>query len=102
MLGGKLRHRFESRPLSVDGLRELAKEYRPPRFNPSKVDSFFDNWVYSSGIPTLKLRYLLKGVAPNVKISGQVDQSGVDDDFSIEVPVRCSPRKKPRPKDHLG
>jgi hypothetical protein len=84
----ELRHRFESRPLSVDGLRELVKEYLPPKLSPSKVDAFFDNCVYSSGIPTLKLRYTVKGVAPNVKISGQVDQSGVDDDFSIEVPVQ--------------
>ena len=84
----ELRRRFESRPLSVDGLRELVKEYLPPKLSPSKVDAFFDNWVYSSGIPTLKLRYTVKGVAPNVKISGQVDQSGVDDDFSIETPVQ--------------
>jgi hypothetical protein len=83
----ELRRRFESRPLSMDGLRELVKQNLPPRMSPSKADAFFDNWVYASGIPTLKLRYTVKGVAPAVKISGQVDQSGVDDDFSIEVPV---------------
>jgi aminopeptidase N len=83
----ELRRRFESRPLSTTGLRELVKEYLPPRLSPSKVDAFFDNWVYSSGIPTFKLRYTVKGVPPAVKLSGQVEQSGVDDDFSAETPV---------------
>jgi aminopeptidase N len=83
----ELRRRFESRRLSTAGLRELVKEYLPPQLKPAKIDAFFDNWVYSSGIPTLKLRYTVKGVAPSVKISGQVEQSGVDDDFSVEAPV---------------
>jgi hypothetical protein len=29
----------------------------------------------------------VKGVAPAVKISGTITQTGVDDDFSIEAPV---------------
>lgn len=83
----ELPRRFESTPLSTAGLRELVKGYLPPKLSPSKVDAFFDNWVYSTGIPALKLRYTVKGVAPSVKLSGEVEQSGVDDDFSLEAPV---------------
>jgi aminopeptidase N len=51
------------------------------------IDSFFDTWVYSTGIPSLKLNYTSKGVAPAIRLSGTVEQSGVSDDFSIEAPV---------------
>ncbi len=91
----ELRRRFESRPLSTAGLRELVKEYLPPKVRPPQVDAFFDNWVYSSGIPALRLRYTVKGVAPSVKLTGQVEQSGVDDDFSVEAPVEIQFAKGP-------
>ncbi len=84
---GELRRRYENRTLSTAELRALVKLDLPPRFTPSMVDSFFDNWVYATGIPALKVTYTLKGVAPAVKISGEVEQSGVDDDFSVEAPV---------------
>ena len=35
----------------------------------------------------MKLSYTVKGVAPAVKILGKVEQSGVDDAFSVEAPV---------------
>lgn len=83
----ELRRRFESRPISTADLRALAKEFAPKTLKESSIDTFFDNWVYSTGIPSLKLTYSLKGVAPAVRITGEIQQSGVDDDFSIEAPV---------------
>ena len=90
----ELRKRYDSRAVSTAQFAALVKEFIPPRaaggpaaspaFN---VDSFFDNWVYSTGIPDLKLNYAVKGTAPAIKLSGTIEQSGVDDDFSIEVPV---------------
>jgi hypothetical protein len=43
--------------------------------------------VYGTGVPALKLTYSVKGSAGAYKLTGTVTQSGVDDDFSIAVPV---------------
>ena len=52
-----------------------------------KLESFFDQWVYSSGVPNLQLKYSLAGKAPALKLTVRVEQSGVDEDFSASVPV---------------
>ena len=83
----ELRHRYEFRPVSSEDFRALAKEFLPPRTKPAVIDTFFDNWVYSTGVPALKVRFTTKGAPPEVKISGTVAQTGVEDDFSAEVPV---------------
>ena len=83
----EFRRRYEFRPASTADLRALVKEFLPPRVSLSSVDGFFENWVYSTGIPALKLNYSAKGAAPAVRLSGRIEQSGVDDGFSVEVPV---------------
>ena len=43
--------------------------------------------MYGTGVPALKLTYSVKGNASAYKLTGTVTQSGVDEDFSIAVPV---------------
>jgi aminopeptidase N len=83
----ELRRRYEFKPVSTAGFQALARELLPKGVNPEVIDTFFDSWVYATGIPSLKLRYTLKGTAPTVKLSGTVEQSGADDDFSVDTPV---------------
>jgi Peptidase family M1 domain len=83
----ELRHRYEFRPVTIREFRMLAREFRPARTSAEVIDTFFDNWVDATGVPSLKLRYSVNGVAPAVKLSGAVAQTGVDDDFSMDVPV---------------
>jgi aminopeptidase N len=83
----ELRHRFEFRPITIAEFRMLAREFRPPRTSGEVIDTFFENWVDATGVPSLKMRYTVKGVAPSVQLSGAVSQTGVDDDFSMDVPV---------------
>ena len=59
------------------------------------MEAFFDNWVYSTGIPTLRVRYSVKGNAPSWKVSGTVEQSAVDDNFSVDIPVEIQFAKGP-------
>jgi aminopeptidase N len=73
----------------------LMKEYLPPKVSKSDADLFFDNWVYSTGIPSLKMSYAVKGAAPQWKISGTIEQSGVDNDFTVKVPVEIQFAKSP-------
>jgi hypothetical protein len=79
----ELRRRYEFRTITTEQFRALAAEFLPPRSPSRAMDAFFDNWVYASGIPKLKLQSSVKGF----KVSGTVTQSGVDSDFSVEVPV---------------
>ena len=48
---------------------------------------FFDQWVYGTGIPHLKMTWSLKGKAPALRVVGTVTQAEVSDDFSVPVPV---------------
>jgi hypothetical protein len=90
--------RYDSRTISTEQFLALVKEFAPPRAAGVKTfnaDAFFDNWVYSTGIPALKLTYTAKGLAPAVKLSGTIEQSEVDDDFSMEAPVEIQFAKGP-------
>jgi hypothetical protein len=82
-----LRRSFDDKSLSTDEFRAFCAGYLPPKSNDPKLESFFDQWVYGTGIPELKLQYSVKGAAPAWKVTGTVTQSGVDDDFMADVPV---------------
>ena len=79
--------RYERSEITTDQFRLLAASYMPPKSDDPKLESFFDQWVYGTGIPTLKLAYTVKGKAPNLRLTGTVTQSDVDADFSALVPV---------------
>jgi hypothetical protein len=79
----ELRRRYEWKTIDTEQFRLLCAEFLPPRSPDPKLESFFDQWVYGTGIPTLKLNYSVKGG----KLTGTVKQSDVPDDFSVTVPV---------------
>jgi len=81
--------------VTTEDFQALARELRPRGVQAEAIDAFFDNWVYGTGIPALKLRYSVSGIAPTVKLSGSIDQSGADDDFSIDAPVQVQFAKGP-------
>ena len=43
--------------------------------------------MYGTGIPNLKLTYVVRGKAPALKLVGTLTQSEVDDEFSVLTPV---------------
>jgi hypothetical protein len=87
----ELLRRYQFRAITSEEFRALASEFLPPRTRADVMDTFFDNWVYATGIPTLKLQSNIKGL----KVSGTLTQSGVDNDFSVEVPVEIQFLKGP-------
>lgn len=91
----ELRKRFEFGVVTTEGFRALAQEFRPSGVTAESIDTFFDNWVYATGIPTLNLESKVTGTAPSVTLSGTVTQSGVDQDFSVDVPVEAQFAKGP-------
>ena len=82
--------RYDRKDITTEEFRLLASEYLPPKSDDPKLESFFEQWVYGTGIPSLKLSWSVKGVAPNVRLTGTVTQSGVDADFTAAVPVEIT------------
>ena len=80
------RYRFNT--ISTDQFRELAAQYTPQGSLDASLKSFFDNWVYGTGIPEVKLTYAFRGL----KLTGTLVQGGVADDFSTFVPVEVETR----------
>jgi len=85
--------RYDRREISTEQFRQLASEFLPPKSDDPQLETFFDEWVYGTGIPALKLSYSVRGKAPNVRLTGTVTQTQVDDSFATFVPVDIqSPR----------
>ena len=53
-----------------------------------RLDWFFNEWVYDTGVPTYKLQSSVKEL-PSKKflVHGNIAQSGVSSDFEMLVPV---------------
>jgi hypothetical protein len=83
----ELAKRYDRLEISTEQFRHLAAEFLPPKSDDPQLESFFDQWVYGTGIPALKLSYSLKGTAPSLKLTGTVTESGVDEDFEALAPV---------------
>jgi hypothetical protein len=79
--------RYDRLQISTDQFRLLAAGFLPAKTDDPQLESFFDQWVYGTGIPALKMTYTLKGQVPSLKLTGRVTQSGVDEDFSVLAPV---------------
>jgi aminopeptidase N len=82
-----LTKRYDHKKLSTQEFRDAASALMPPKSPDPKLEGFFEQWVFGSGIPGLKLSYSVKGKAPALRVVGTIEQSDVDEDFSTLVPV---------------
>ena len=79
--------RYDRREITTEEFRMLASGFLPPKSDDPNLELFFDQWVYGTGIPTLKLTYTIRGKAPAWKVVGTLTQSDVPEDFSVLAPV---------------
>ena len=84
---GEMRRRYQYRAITTEQFRLLAAQFLPARSPDPQLEAFFDQWVYGTGIPTLKFNHSVRGKAPSLRISGTVTQSDADEDFSVYVPI---------------
>jgi hypothetical protein len=82
-----LRKEYERKPLSTEDFRLLAARFLPAQSADPQLENFFDQWVYGTGIPSLKLSYAVKGKGGALRLNGTVTQSDVASDFSVLAPV---------------
>lgn len=83
----ELAKRYDHKKVSTQEFQALAAEFLPPKSQDPKLDGFFEQWVYNTGIPALKMTYSVKGKAPALRVTGTVEQSEVNEDFAALVPV---------------
>ena len=79
--------RYDRQDLTTEKFQQLAAQFMPAKSDDATLDSFFEQWVYGTGIPSLKLSYSIKGKAPALRLVGTITQSDVDEDFTVLVPV---------------
>jgi hypothetical protein len=83
----ELRRRYQGSDVSTQDLQRLVEQFLPPGSGDA-AEVFFENWVYSTGVPSLRVRYSTSGRAPTLRLAGVVEQVGVPEGFSVDVPVR--------------
>ncbi|MEO8025203.1 MAG: M1 family aminopeptidase [Bryobacteraceae bacterium] len=98
----ELCRRYRLRSISTDEFRSLAAEFLPRPAGPRdkvvdpKLENFFENWVYGTGIPSVQVKHSVKGKAGAMHLSITLTQTGVDDDFTADVPVEIYYTSSPR------
>ncbi len=89
----ELRHRYEWKTIDTEQFRLLCAEFVPKGSPDPKLENFFDQWVYGTGMPALKLTYSVKGKPGAWKLTGTLAQSDVPEDFSVNVPIEIQTGK---------
>ena len=54
--------RYDRADITTEEFRLLAAGFMPKTDDP-RLEAFFDQWVYGTGIPSLKLAYRIRGAA---------------------------------------
>jgi hypothetical protein len=84
---GEIRRTYAYKAITTEDLRAVAASFSPKDAPDPRLENFFDNWVYSTGLPTLSLTTRMKGKAPNLQLTITVRQSEVHESFAVDVPV---------------
>ena len=76
---------FRLKELSTDQLREAAAARLPKDYPDRGLRDFFDQWVYATGVPELRVSFKHQGGA----IEGEIMQTGVPEHFVTPVTLRA-------------
>ena len=82
-----LRKEWETKPLGTEDFRLFCARFLPAGATDSKLETFFDQWVYGTGIPALKVTSAVKGGPGHWRATGVVTQTEAGEDFASEVPI---------------
>jgi aminopeptidase N len=83
----ELHTRFLRSRVTTTDLRLLAAAQQPAGNPDRTLEQFFAGFVEGVGIPTLRLQSKWKRAAKGVVVTLELEQSGVGEDFAIDVPV---------------
>jgi len=78
------------KPLTTELFREIAEKHVVRAANIDQAASlewFFDQWVYATGIPEVRVKTAVETRAGKLSLTGVVHMDGVDENFSLPVPI---------------
>jgi len=81
---------FYNQPASTEDFKHVVEKYMTPEMQMAgggKMDWFFKQWVYGTGIPHYTLSYALEPQAQGVRLRGSIKQSRVPPGFAMLVPI---------------
>jgi hypothetical protein len=82
---------YQGREVSTEDFVRRAEKYMTHASDLEhnhRLDWFFNEWVYETGVPTYKLQSSVKQLSPKrFLVQGTITQSGVSSDFEMLVPV---------------
>ena len=81
---------YYNQAASTDDFKRVAEKYITPAMNVDgngKLDWFFNQWVYGTGIPHYTVKYSITPQGNGVRLQGAIRQSGVPDNFVMPVPI---------------
>jgi hypothetical protein len=97
---GELARRGETTPLTTDLLQKQLESVLPAHADleeTQKLDWFFQQWVYATGVPHYALTWQVRGRAgADLRVEGRIEQTGVPEDFLMPVPVYARTGKQLR------
>jgi hypothetical protein len=73
---------FDGKSASTWDFKHLAEKYTV-----NKLDSFFDQWVFATGMPSYSVDYKIETAGNEFTIEGKITQMGVPEGFVMSVPV---------------
>jgi Peptidase family M1 domain len=82
---------YEGKAASTEDFKAMAEKYMTPLMDldgDHRLDWFFNEYVYGTGIPTYRLNYQIAPAGEGKwKVSGEVDRTGVPDNWKDLLPL---------------
>ena len=81
---------YQGKTASTWDFKHLAEKYVTPALDlrrDKKLDWFFDEWVFGTGIPKYELEYTVEPEGDAFIIKGTITQAGVPDGFIMPIPL---------------
>lgn len=79
--------KFRLRSITTEDFRAAAAGTVSDSGSAARLDSFFEQWVYGTGIPTIRLDYDVTKSEKGFQVTGRLRQEDVPESFSVTVPL---------------
>jgi hypothetical protein len=94
---------YRFRPLSTGEFQRVFEQHMTPAMDlegNQRMEWFFDQWVRGIGIPHYKVEFQVKQRGEQYVVTGKLEQSDVDEEFTAAVPLYGA--RPPGKRDRLG
>lgn len=80
--------KFRLRSLTTEEFQSEAALFVPEAGTSAELDNFFEQWVYGTGIPSIRLDYDVKKAGGGFQVNGRLAQTDVSESFSVTLALR--------------